>query len=96
MLKHNEANPLSVHQLRRMDYCPPYFTAVHFDLATQDKSISDWIWENLEGRFYYGDFYTEDDNGKAGMQKMAAFELPGEASYFALVLTTINAYDNLF
>ncbi len=93
MLKHNEANPLSVHQLRRMDHCPPHFTFVHFNLSTVEKNITDWIWENFEGRFYIGDHFTEEQNNSFSMQKIAAFEIPGEASYFALILNTINTYE---
>ena len=93
MLKHNDPNPLSVHQLRRVDHCPPHFVTVPFNLATQDKNITDWIWENLSGRFYYGDGYSVKDDGNIELSKTAAFELPGEASYFALMLSSINAYN---
>ena len=95
MLKHGEVNPLSVFGLRQMEHCPPHFTKVPFDLATTDKNITDWIWENLDGRFYYGDYYSETSSASVGMQKMASFEIPGEASYFALILNTINK-GNLF
>jgi hypothetical protein len=89
MLKHKEANPLTVFGLRRMTHCPPHFTPIKFDLRTNEKIISDWIWEHLEGRFYMGDEYQE--NGKnLGMRKVVAFEVPGEASYFSLLLDTIN------
>ena len=90
MLKHNEVNPLSVFGLRRVDNCPAHFTRFTFDLTVQEKTITDWIYENLTGRFYVGDNYFLHDNGKVGMHKCAAFELPGEASYFALQLDTIN------
>lgn len=93
MLKNNEVNPLTVFGLRRVDSNPPHFTTVHFDLACQEKTITDWIWENLDGRFYFGDFYTETDSGGTSAQKMVSFEIPGEASYFALILNTINKYE---
>jgi hypothetical protein len=80
-----------------MDYCPPHFTPVKFDLRVAEKQITDWIWENLSGRFYCGDFYEETSNGSLAGQKMIAFEEQGEASYFALVLDTVNQYpENLF
>ena len=93
MLKHNEVNPLSVFGLRRMDHCPPHFITVPFDLRVAEKIISDWVWEHLSGRFYYGDHYYENDNGSLLGRKIVAFEEPGEASYFALMLDTINKYD---
>ena len=90
MLKHNEVNPLSVFGMRRMDHCPPHFVAMRFDTRTQDKTITDWIYEHLEGRFYFGDDYYNTPSGSVQMNKIAAFELPGEASYFSLILDTIN------
>lgn len=90
MLKHNEVNPLAVFGLRRMEYCPPHFSPVQFNIRVNEKQITDWIWENLDGRFYVGDHYFETGNGNFGSQKIAAFEEHGEASYFALVLDTIN------
>jgi hypothetical protein len=90
VLKHNEVNPLAVFGLRRVDHCPPHFSPVRFDIKVQEKIITDWIWENLDGRFYFGEYYYEDPNGSFNSQKMAAFEEPGEASYFALILDTVN------
>ena len=90
MLKHNEVNPLSVFGLRRIDHCPAHFTRFTFDLTGQEKSVTDWIYENLTGRFYVGDTYFLHANGKVGMHKCAAFEIAGEASYFALQLDTIS------
>lgn len=92
MLKHNEANPLNVFQLRRMEHCPPHFTPVTFSLRTSEKVISDWIWENFSGRFYLGDSYTESADGRLQAEKVAGFEVPGEASYFSLILDTVNIH----
>ena len=93
MLKHNEVNPLNVHQIRRMEVLPPHFTKVQFSLGTQESNITNWIWENLEGRFYLGDWYTEKPTGGTDVNKIAAFEHSGEASLFALILDTINRYE---
>ena len=90
MLKHNEANPLAVFGLRELDHCPPHFSRVEFELKTDEKSISDWIWTNLGGRFWYGDWYYKDSDGNVNFQRCAAFEVPGEASMFALILDQIN------
>jgi hypothetical protein len=91
MLKYGEANPLAVFGLRELDHCPPHFTPVYFDLRSNQKAISDWIWTNLMGRFWYGDFYSKmSDDTTVQLQKCAAFEIPGEASMFALMLDQIN------
>lgn len=88
-LKHGEANPLSIFGLRRVDHCPPHFSPVIFPIRADEKVISDWIWENLDGRFFCGVYVTE--NGKSvESQFCAAFEIPGEASYFTLMLDSFN------
>lgn len=91
MLKYGEVNPLNVFGLRQLEHCPPHFTQVPFDLSTSEKKIKDWIYENLEGRFYFGDYIFSDDEGTK-MRKCAAFELHGEASYFGLLLDKINTW----
>lgn len=98
MLKHGEVNPLNVFDLRQLDHCPPHFTVVPFDLRVSLKDITDWIYENLSGRFYIGDYFdsSDDDPGKVKMQKAVAFELHEEASYFGLFLPTINTYNYEF
>ena len=89
MLKHGEVNSLAVFGLRRLEHCPPHFTRVSFDISTTDKVVSDWIYEHLTGRFYLDDEYKRVENNTQ-IQKLAAFEIPGEASMFALTLDTIN------
>lgn len=93
MLKHNEANPLAVFGLRELEHCPPHFTQVQFELKCNQKAITDWIWVNLSGRFWFGDQYYKDSNNNVNTQKCVAFEIPGEASMFALVLDQINHYE---
>ena len=94
MLKHGEVNPLSVFGLRQTEHCPPHFAKVPFDLATSEKRITDWIYENLEGRFYIGDHYYLSDN-VTKMQKCVAFENHSEASYFSLFLDKINTWEGI-
>jgi hypothetical protein len=94
MLKHNEVNPLAVFGLRQLEHCPPHFQRVDFDLKTSEKAIADWIWANLEGRFWVGDWYSKDPvNNTVQMCKRAGFEIAGEASMFALMLDQINNND---
>lgn len=92
MLKYGEANPLAVFGLRQLDHCPPHFTVVDFNLQTNQKVILDWIWANLSGRFYFGEHYYKSTENTVQLSYRAAFELPGEASMFGLILDTINTY----
>jgi hypothetical protein len=94
MLKYREVNLLNVHGLRRLEFCPPHFTPVRFDLRTQEKAITDWIWSHCAGRFYFGDYYQVDPNGKKSMCKQACFEIASEATYMALFLDQINQPTN--
>jgi hypothetical protein len=93
VLKYGEVNPLNVFGLRRLDHCPPHFVEVKYTLKTSEKKITDWVIENLEGRFYAGDSYTEE-NDHIHMIKCVAFEIPGEASYFSLILDKLNTWEN--
>lgn len=98
MLKHGEVNPLNVFGLRRLEHCPPHFTQVQIEnMYVRDKDITDWIYENLSGRFCFIDGYKEVPDltdSQAGLTitsvKCAGFEDAGEASMFGLVLGVIN------
>lgn len=94
MLRNGEANPLNVHNLRDLDWCPPHFVPVTFDLRNSRKQVTDWIWENFEGRFWFGDWYSINESGQCTMHTCAAFEIPGEASMFSLMLDQIQQYNN--
>jgi hypothetical protein len=95
MLRNGQANPLNVHGLREKEHCPPHFIQVQFEIRCNGKQITDWIWENLEGRFWFGDLYYVNTNGSVAMTACAAFEIPGEASMFSLCLDRIQNYSNL-
>lgn len=90
MLKHGDANPLAVFGMRRLDHCPPHFTSVDFSTYVDDKAITDWIWTNLSGRFYYGDVCIDSSGNRVIISKRASFELGAEASVFGMLLDTFN------
>jgi len=92
MLKHGEANPLNIWGLRQLTHCPPHFEQVQFDLRTSEKALTDWIYENLEGRFYIGVVdVAQTPGGKIlSRQQLVAFETASEATYFSMFLPQIN------
>jgi len=102
MLKHGEVNPLNVYGLRQLDHCPPHFEKVYFKCHTFDKTITDWIYENLEGRFWFGapvqrppkpeSDSWQDITSLLASEKCAAFELHEEATVFLLMLGKINIF----
>lgn len=92
MIKTGQVNPLMVHDLRKLDHCPPHFEKVTFDLHAAEKEILDWIYENLSGRFYMG-IQDRRSAGSTSRQHCVSFEDPSEASYFGLFLHQINTND---
>jgi hypothetical protein len=93
MIKHGEVNPLNVFGLRKVDHCPPHFERVFFDLYVHEKFLTDWIYENLAGRFYIGQIACRDqfDASKPTViRTIAAFEIASEASYFSMFLPQLN------
>ena len=92
MLKHSEVNPLNVHQLRRVYHCPPHFEQVTFSPYITEKQVTDWLYENLTGRFYIGlvDVSRTPGGKVIDRDMLVAFELPSEASYFSLMLADLN------
>jgi len=92
MLKHGEVNPLNVHGLRQLDHCPPHFECVLFESYVTDKQVSNWIYENLSGRFYVGYKDVKSNGVNFQRQLNVGFERPSEASYFSLFLPQINTF----
>jgi hypothetical protein len=93
MLKFNEPNAIEVQGLRRLYHLPPHFDSVTFNLYVHEKDVTDWIYENLNSRFYVGPFAQKDmqNIGSREMTHIAGFEENSEASYFALLMDTFNS-----
>lgn len=90
MLKFGEVNPLNVFGLRRLEHCAPHLVSVDFDLRCDPKVISDWVYENLSGRFYFGEAYFLDERSRVQITQRVSFEEPGEAMLFGLMMDQIN------
>jgi hypothetical protein len=90
-----QPNPLSVANLRIVSRCPLHFFAVDFDMSCSAKKVTDWIYSNLQGRFYFGQVTSSNSNNGVTnliLCSRAAFEIHSEASYFALSLPEINKF----
>jgi hypothetical protein len=76
----NEAEFITLKRSRQLESCSSHLTLVDVSAhQRQKKQISDWIWSNLQGRFWIGDLYR---NRRWGFY--VGFEQEYEASYFAL------------
>jgi hypothetical protein len=87
-----EINPLNVFGLRRVEFLPLHFTPVYFDIRTDEKRLTDWIYEHLTGRFFFDKRYYKNETG-THLGMCAAFEIPEEASFFALNLSSVNQFE---
>jgi len=90
MIKHGEPNPLNIFMMRSFTHCAPHLERVYFDTNQSDTTILNWIIENLEGRFYYGDHLIKNADNNWEIRKCAAFEIKSEASYFCFMLDKIG------
>jgi len=88
-----DPNLLNVFDLRRVYHLPPHFEKVIVKKHISEKQLSDWIYENLHGRFYIGDVdVRENEDNKKSITRytVVAFEEASEASYFSLFVDKIQ------
>ena len=73
--------------------CPPHFTTISFDCPNQDQVLA-WIYENLEGRFYFDHARNYESDTLIGLlsidQMLVGFELSREAVMFGLQIDIIT------
>lgn len=88
MLKFGEPIYLAIINERRLDFCPEHFQKVPFTIQGYDggKNIENWLFENTDGRFYFGQIVTKD--GK--LVATVGFENHPESILFSLILDQIN------
>ena len=82
-----EVNPLSVHGLRRLNYCPVHFARIEIEQKASQKKITDWIYENLRGRFCLN---NQRDTKAFQTIMVLGFEDHAEATLMSLQLNEIN------
>lgn len=90
-IKHGKPNPLNLLGLRRVQ-----FPARHFHFITLPKynasivkNADEWIYNNLNGRYYIGQGLTLDDTNTIVYVTKIGFEQEKEKSFFLL------SYSNL-
>lgn len=82
MIKQLDANPLAVFGMREMKVCPKHFEKVTVGYSLETRLISDWIYENTDGRFYL----SQTSNIAGTKQLTVGFEVHFEATFFAMRL----------
>lgn len=85
-MSNRKVNPLNVYGARRVEFCPPYFEETTFEVKGYyaHRTLSDWIFKNLNGRYYVGKTATIEEDGPIKNPVKVAFEVPSELSLFML------------
>jgi hypothetical protein len=90
-LKAGKVNPLNVLGVRRTSFPAQHFHYISIPkyTPTLHRTISDWIYNNLNGRFYIGQAVDLVDNTIVFVTKIG-FEQEKEVSYFKLACPHIS------
>lgn len=85
-LKNGKPNPLNYFNMRRVDFCPPHFKYTSFKEynPTFHSQINYWIKNNLNGRYYIGQYLNLDHNNSFVFCTKIGFELEKELSFFTI------------
>lgn len=85
MLEKGKVNPLNVLEVRRLEFCPPYFeTVIITPSYNMSSAIDSWIYSNLSGRYYIGLAVEPTENAGLKQKLRIGFETSKEMSYFML------------
>mgnify|MGYP000865462062 CR=1 FL=1 len=86
MIGKKKINPLNVLDIRKVEFCPPYFeTAVIDPSYNIHVAIDDWIYSNCSGRYYIGTTVEENESHNGIKRKLKiGFEESKELTYFML------------
>lgn len=84
-LKNGKVNSLNAAGLRKVDFPPPhfYFTTIQKYSPALHKKIDEWIYDNLNSRYYVGQALCLVDYSIVYVTKIG-FEQEKELSFFNL------------
>ena len=79
-----KTNPLDILGIRRVNFCPPNFETVNLEKTYNIEAvISDWIEDNLSGRYFLGENVTIQNDSIVSVTTVG-FEDTKEMSFFML------------
>jgi hypothetical protein len=87
LLKTKDPNALNFFEIRKAKYPLPYFEYIQIPLKYNlEIPMTNWIQDNLKGRFYIGIALTVQTKETKSIAKVLkiGFEDPKELSYFTL------------
>lgn len=85
-LKHGKPNPLNLLDLRRVRFPARHFHYTVLDRFNPNRNINldDWIYQNLNGRYYIGQTVLLDSTNTITYGIKIGFEEQKELSFFLL------------
>lgn len=86
MMKEFVINPLDVLEERRLNFLPPHLEGLsigHNNIYYRSEQISQWIIENLKGKYFLGSVVKLEDN-RLVTHQIVAFEDVRESTIFFL------------
>jgi hypothetical protein len=85
-LKNGKPNPLNLLDLRRVDFPARHFHYTNLEYGIPDKAqlINEWIFNNLNGRYYLGKKLILDNTNSIRYVTALGFEEEKELSFFLL------------
>lgn len=87
-------NKIAAASGRQIEHLPLHFESIKLSNYNHNET-KNWIWKNLEGRFYIGPRYKIEYKSIV-YEYVAAFEDSAEATMFVLMLETINEKDPFY
>jgi len=78
-------NPLNVLDIRKVEFCPPYFETVTLNIRYNIlDALKEWIQHHCTGRYYVGQTVSLNETDSIAIVIKVGFEEKKELSYFML------------
>ena len=78
-------NPLNVLNIRKVEFCPPYFETVTLNTRYNFlDALKEWIQHHCTGRYYVGQTVSLNETDSIAIVVKVGFEEKKELSYFML------------
>ncbi len=90
-IKHGKINPLNALDIRKVHFPAQHFHYIELEKfhPTYLRNLDDWIYNNLNGRYYIGSSLSLIDNNITYITKIG-FEIEKEISFFKIACPFLN------
>lgn len=89
-LTNGKPNPLNYFKLRRVDFAAPHFNYTTTKPTGQIELLDQWIYQNLNNRYYIGQGITVDTSNSIVYTVQIGFESETDLSFFMIACPYFN------